>query len=453
MRILFLHPNFPAQFRHVATILAQNPKNQVVFGTKTENNNTIPGVRKVMYAPNRDAHPNTHHYLRSTEDAVLQGQAVYRMCIELKASGFVPDLICGHSGWGPTLFVKDIFPNAPLLSYFEWYYNARGSDADFDPDEPLSADDFPRLRTKNTPIMLDLVNCDWGLSPTQWQKSQFPPIFQPKITALHDGVDTNFFKPEPNAKLVLPNLDLSHVDELITYVARGMEPYRGFPQFIETLAYVQERRPNCHAVIVGENRVCYGKAAPAGITFKDMMLEKFPLDLSRVHFTGGLPYGQYLKVIQASSVHVYLTRPFVLSWSMIESMSTGCLVLGSDTAPVREVIRDGENGLLVDFFNPKKIADRIDEILDHPTRMAELRVNARQTALERYSHDDLLAQQVKLLEAVANRSLPPKLSIPDISNPELFMSESGQASAKKSDKKSSKKQRGFAALIDSPAKD
>ncbi|MGH8000496.1 MAG: glycosyltransferase, partial [Brasilonema sp.] len=192
---------------------------------------------------------------------------------------------------------------------------------------------------------------------------------------------------------------------LVTYVGRGMEPYRGFPQFIEAIAYVQERRPNCHVVIVGAERVCYGKSLPDGGSYKDLMLQKVPLDLSRVHFTGSLPYGQYLQVIQASSVHVYLTRPFVLSWSMIEAMSTGCLVVGSDTAPVTEVIQDGENGLLVDFFSPKQIADRIDEVLDHPTRMAEIRDQARKTVLERYSLADLLPQHIQLVKDIANNSV------------------------------------------------
>ncbi|BAY60180.1 group 1 glycosyl transferase [Calothrix brevissima NIES-22] len=399
MRILFLHNNFPAQYRHVALTLAQDPKNVVVFGTKNREVN-LAGINKVLFAPNRDPHPSTHHYVRPLEGAVLHGQAVYKMAEQMKAQGFVPDVICGHSGWGPTLFVKDAFPNTPLICYFEWFYHAVGTDADFDPTEPLTVDDVARIRVKNAPILIDLYTCDRGLSPTNWQKSQFPKEFHDKISVLHDGVDTEFFKPNPGAKLVLPNLDLSGVDEIVTYVARGMEPYRGFPQFIESLAYVQERRPNCHAVIVGSDRVCYGKSLPDGKTFKELMLNKVPLDLSRVHFTGSLPYVQYLKVIQASSVHVYLTRPFVLSWSMIEAMSTGCLVLGSDTAPVTEIIRDGENGLLVDFFSPQKIADRIDEVLDHPHKMAELRANARKTALERYDLASLLPQHIQLIKDV-----------------------------------------------------
>ncbi|WGV27863.1 glycosyltransferase family 4 protein [Halotia branconii] len=401
MRVLFLHSNFPAQYRHVALALAQNPNNQVVFGTKNRDVN-LPGVYKVIFEPSRNPHPTTHHYVRPLESAVLHGQAAFKLAEQLKIKGFVPDVICGHSGWGPTLYIKDAFPDTPLICYFEWFYHALGSDADFDPTDPLNVDDIARIRTKNAPILIDLYTCDRGLSPTNWQRAQFPSEFHQKISVLHDGVDTDYFKPQPGAKLVLPNLDLSGVDEIVTYVARGMEPYRGFPQFIETLAYVQERRPNCHVVIVGSERVCYGKSLPNNLTYKDLMLKKVPLDLSRVHFTGSLPYGQYLQVIQASSVHVYLTRPFVLSWSMIEAMATGCLVLGSDTAPVTEVIEDGKNGLLVDFFSPRKIADRIDEVFNHPTRMTEIRANARKTALERYSLANLLPQHLQLIKDIAS---------------------------------------------------
>ncbi|MBW4680146.1 MAG: glycosyltransferase family 4 protein [Microcoleus vaginatus WJT46-NPBG5] len=409
MRVLFLHPNFPAQYRHIVTALGSDPNHEVVFGTKNERPEwNIPGVRKVVFTPSRDPRPETHHYVRPLESAVLYGQAVFRIAEQLKKEGFVPDIVCGHSGWGPTLFVKDAFPKSRLLCYFEWFYHAYGSDANFDPADPLSLDDFPRIRVKNSPILIDLYSCDWGVSPTNWQRSQFPKEFHSKISVLHDGVDTDYFKPNPGAKLILPNLDLSGVDEIVTYVARGMEPYRGFPEFIESIAYIQERRPNCHVVVVGSDRVCYGKSLPNNETYKEHMLKKVPLDLSRVHFVGSLPYGLYLKVIQASSAHVYLTRPFVLSWSMIESMSTGCLVIGSDTAPVKEVIRDGENGLLVDFFSPKQIADRIDEVMDHPTRMAELRMKARQTALERYALKDMLPRQLQLIKDVASGSITPQ---------------------------------------------
>lgn len=396
MKILFLHPNFPAQFRHLATVLGQDKQNQVVYATNRREGQ-IDGVTKVIYDKSRTARPETHHYVRPLENAVLEAQGVYRIAQKLKDQGFYPDVVYGHSGWGPTLFMKDIFPKATLICYFEWFYNAYGSDASFDPSDPINADDEARIRIKNAPILLDLATCDRGLSPTNWQRSQFPQEFHSKIKVHHDGIDTSYFQPIPNAKLVLPriNLDLSEVDEIVTYVARGMEPYRGFPQFMETIALLQQKRPQCHFVIVGKNRVAYGKTLPDGKTYKEAMLEKFPLDLNRVHFTDLLPYSEYLQVLQASIAHIYLTRPFVLSWSMLEALSTGCLIIGSDTAPVTEVIQDGVNGLLVDFFSPQQICDRVCEALDNPDKMAAIRTKARETITESYDLAKLLPQHLQ----------------------------------------------------------
>lgn len=400
MRILFLHSNFPAQFRHLATVLGQNPTNQVVFGTTSKQGN-ITGVSKAIYEPSREPAPQTHQYVRNLESAVIQGQAVYRMALQLKSQGFYPDIVYAHSGWGPGLFIKDVFPKTKYYAYFEWFYHAHGSDADFNPSDPIDADAEARIRIKNAAILLDLVSCDRALSPTQWQRQQFPKELQTKIKVLHDGVDTNFFKPNPYLKLVLPtiNLDLSGVNEIITYVARGMEPYRGFPQFMEAVSLIQKRRPNCHIVVVGNDRVAYGKQLPDGKTYKQLMLETLPLDLSRLHFTGLLPYEDYLKVLQVSSVHIYLTYPFVLSWSMLEAMATGCLILGSNTPPVTELIKDGKNGLLVDFFSPTTIADRVDEILAHPERIVEIRERARQMIVQNYNLEKLLTEHLKWLQS------------------------------------------------------
>ena len=399
MKILFLHPNFPAQFRHLATVLGQDSNNTVVYATN-RSEGRIKGVNKVLYAKSRTARPETHHYVRPLENAVLEAQAVYRVAQKLIDQGFYPDLVYGHSGWGPTLFMKDIFSRATLLCYFEWYYNAYGSDASFDPSDPINADDEARIRIKNAPILLDLVSCDRGLSPTAWQRAQFPSEFQSKLKVHHDGIDTDYFKPIPGAKLFLPriNLDLTDVPEIVTYVARGMEPYRGFPQLIETISLLQQKRPQCHFVIVGKDRVAYGKSLPDGKTYKEAMLEKIPLDMNRVHFTDLLPYNEYLQVLQASSVHIYLTRPFVLSWSMLEALSTGCLIVASDTAPVTEVIEDNVNGLLVNFFDPQQICDRAIEALDNPEKMATIRTQARETILERYDLAKLLPQHLQWIK-------------------------------------------------------
>ncbi|MEM9152785.1 MAG: glycosyltransferase, partial [Cyanobacteria bacterium P01_F01_bin.3] len=346
------------------------------------------------------------------------------------------------------LFMKDLFPKAQLNGYFEWFYHAHGSDADFDPSEPMLADDEARIRMKNTTILTDLYSCDRGLSPTHWQQQQFPKAFQSKISVMHDGIDTDFFRPKPDektrAKLVLPSigLDLSEAEEIITYVARGMEPYRGFPQFIEAAALLQKRRPNCHIVVVGEDRTAYGRRRKDGKTHKEWMIENTPLNLSRIHFTGRLSYPEYLQVIQASSVHVYLTRPFVLSWSFLEALSTGCAVVASDTAPVLEVIKDSENGLLVDFFSPDAIANRVEEILENPNLRHELSANARQTILERYDLAKLLPHQIEWLTGETPRLEQHKSASAKVAKPSGFATRSeakprkGKKPAKKSKAKS-----------------
>ena len=411
MRALFLHTNFPAQYRHVAPALAARPGNEVLFGTANTENRGLKGVEKVQFKRHREVRADSHHYVRPLEFAVLNGQAVYRMAQDLRRRGFVPDVVCAHAGWGVGSFVKDAWPDATLLTYFEWYYRALGSDADFLAEAPLGEDERLRIRAKNAPILLDMANSDWGLAPTHFQRAQFPAWLGDRLAVLHDGVDTEFYQPSPGARLALPGLDidLTGCDELITYVARGMEPYRGFPQFMTALAEVLRRRPRAQAVIVGADRVAYGRPLGDGRTYRQKMLAELDLDLSRVHFTGLLSYADYRKVLHASAVHVYLTVPFVLSWSMIEAMSAGCLVLGSDTAPVREAIQDGVNGLLADFFDTAAIARRIGEVLDHPDRLAALRAAARETVLARYALADTLPRHLELIEDVAARRLPPRL--------------------------------------------
>ncbi|BBB91656.1 MAG TPA: glycosyltransferase family 4 protein [Methylomusa anaerophila] len=403
MNILFLHPNFPAQFLNLASTMGADPQHNVVFITAREKDE-IPGVRKVLFGPSRPCSKNTHYYIHSLESAVLQGQSVYRTAAGLKEEGFAPDVIFGHSGWGSTLFMKDLFPRAALVGYFEWFNRAFGSDRDFHPHEQPDANEQLRLRTGNAPFLFDLYACDAGVTPTHWQHSQFPPEYREKIRVMHDGIRTASYIPKPDAKLVLPEigLDLSAAKEIVTYVGRGMEPYRGFPQFMEAMDLLLRRRPRTHVVIVGADRMAYGgKKAPDGKTYKEWMLEKLALDLSRVHFTGLLPRYQYLQVLQASSVHVYLTYPFVLSWSMLEAMSAGCLLVASDTPPVREVIEDGQNGLLVDFFSPGQIADKVGEALDHPQDMKKIRARARETIVERYDFNKLLPRQLAFLQQMA----------------------------------------------------
>ena len=408
MRVLFLHNNFPAQWRHAAATLAADPKNVVVFGTQRREGQ-IPGVRKAYYKPARAPNPKIHHYIRNLEEAVLNGQAVWRLCMELKKRGFVPDVVCAHSGWGPGLYVKDAFPDTRLLCYFEWYYHARGTDADFLPDSKVGEDDLCRIRTRNAPILLDLAAADWGQVPTRFQWSQFPEVFHSKLTVLHDGIDADFFKPAERPERKFGNLDLSGAREIVTYSTRGMEPYRGFPEFMRAAAKILARRPDCHVVVVGQDRVAYGRQLPEGESWKKRMLAELAFDKSRLHFTGLLPYPEYLKMLQASHAHVYLTVPFVLSWSLLEAMSTGCLVVGSATPPIQEVMRDGETGLLTDFFDVDALAARIEDALDHQAKYAPIRAAARRFAVKHYALKDLQPRQLRLIRSLAAGQVPPKL--------------------------------------------
>lgn len=400
MRILFLHDNFPAQFGPIGDYLARKGW-EVAFGTQRQGS-ASPSMKVFNYKPHREATKGVHPYAATFEKATINGQAVARACLELKKSGFIPDVMMAHSGWGPGMYLKDVFPDARYIGYFEWYYQPVGPDVAFMKGEGTrSEDELLKTRGRNAPILTDLAACDYGIVPTEYQRSQFPPILADKLKTLHDGVDVATYAPKPGANLALPNLDLSGASEIITYVARGMEPYRGFPEFMAAIAEVMRRRPDAHVVVVGEDRVAYGKKLPDGDSWKKRMLAQHVYDDKRLHFTGLIPRDQYLKVLQASSVHVYLTVPFVLSWSMMESMSAGCLVLGSDTDPVKELIEDGKNGLLVDFYNVQAIARAIIRVLEDPEKYAGVRAAARRTIVEKYSAEDIYVRKGRMFAGEA----------------------------------------------------
>ena len=401
MRILFMHNNFPGQYRRIADYLMKNSKHKMAVATLKSNGQKF-NLPKVLYEPHREARENIHPALIVTERATIMGQAAYKSLMPLKQRGESPDIILSHSGWGASMFVKDLFPNAKFLSYFEWYYHSIESDGEFLTKKPYDANDQLRLRMKNTPILHDLAAMDWGQSPTNFQASKLPEKFRDRITVQHDGVDTDFFVPDDSAEVVIGDVTLKKGDEILTYVARGMEEYRGFPQFMEVVARLQKERPRMHVVVLGDDRVAYGAKRTDGKTFKEWALEEFDFDMSRLHFMGLQPLGVFKRLMQISSAHVYLTVPFVLSWSMLEAMSAGALIVGSDTAPVREVLDHDKNGLLVPFFEIDKIADQLSLILDNPDAYQVHRNRARKTVLSRYATRDLLPKYKQLIENVAN---------------------------------------------------
>jgi glycosyltransferase involved in cell wall biosynthesis len=387
MNILCVHQNFPGQYLHLVRHLAADKNNRVVFITQRKDA-TLVGVQNIVYAPGRKVTSGIHHYLVDSEAALLNAQAVARAALDLKKSGFVPDVMLGHNGWGEIWFLKEVYPSTPLLGYFEFFYRLRGADVGFDPAQTVDFDAGPRLRTKNIGNLLGLDAADIGQCPTQWQKSLYPARYQSMLHVVHEGINTQIAVPNPKASLKIPDTDVvvSAGDEIITYVARNLESYRGFPTLMRSLPTVLSQRPDARAIIVGGDEVSYGTRLPERRLYRTDLLKELgdSLDSSRVHFVGKVPYSIYLRILQVSAVHVYLTYPFVLSWSALEAMSAACLIIGSNTPTVREAIRHGENGLLVDFFSPNELGARIVDILNDPRAFASLRQNARQSVVHNY---------------------------------------------------------------------
>lgn len=400
MRLLFVHQNMPGQFKHLAPEMARLG-HEVVFLTQRKNL-VLTGVRRITYPPPRKVRAETHHYLRLFENCVLTGQQVVRAALALKGEGFTPDVIVAHPGWGETLFLKDIFPRAKLLSYCEFYYSASGADVGFLPEDPADLDTICRVRARNAHLLLSLEACDAGISPTHWQRSRHPAPLRDKIEVVFDGIDTAVVKPDAGARFALSNgRVLTRNDEVVTYIARNLEPYRGFPSFVRALPALLAARPQAQVVIVGGDEISYGKNAPGGKTWREHMLSEVEVDPARVHFVGKLPYREYLTLLQISALHLYLTVPFVLSWSAIEALAAGCLMLGSSTSPVEEVVSEGVNGFLCDFHDPADIATKAAGLLETRGGLDDVRQLARETVLERYALPQCLARQVELVRSLA----------------------------------------------------
>ncbi|QBJ77868.1 glycosyltransferase family 4 protein [Aquitalea sp. USM4] len=408
MRVLFIHQNFPGQFQGLLPYYHGRTDVEVIgIGERRWVKDKLArlprGFKVGVYDFETNAKSEAHPYLTSTSTAVLRGQAVVKTLLNLKHQGFSPDIVYAHPGWGESLFVKDVFPDCRLVHFCEFFYRSKGQDVGFDPEYPSHFDEALHLRIRNAPHLLSLDVMDLGISPTQWQRSCFPKPYQSNIAVVHDGIDTDHVRPNPEASFTLPNgRQLTRRDEVITFVNRNLEPSRGFHTFMRALPALLQQRPQAQIIIIGGDEVSYGSPSRFG-SYRAQMLDELgeKLDQSRIHFLGKVSYGHYLQALQVSTAHVYLTYPFVLSWSMLEAMAAGCLVIGSRTAPVVEVIEDGQNGLLVDFFSPDDIVQRIIEVCAHPDQMAALRHAARQTILERYDLQRIcLPKQVALLEQV-----------------------------------------------------
>lgn len=416
--VLFLHQNFPGQYRHLApALLARGDRVEAIGGPTARELSGIPLHRYDPMPPG--GIPACHPWAADFQTKVLRGEAVARVLEGLRARGLRPDLIIGHPGWGELLLVKDLYPDVPVLHQVEFVYQLQGGDSDFDPE--FSDDIWSRrskLRLRRATQLLALQDLDWGLAPTPWQASTVPLEYRQRLSVIHEGIDTEAIRPDGPAEIRLQKagLRIQRGDPVVTFVARNLEPYRGFHQFMRALPELQRRCPAAHVVVVGGDGVSYGQAPREGGTWKNHLLRELGdrLDHSRLHFSGLVPHPVLHTLLRTSACHVYLTYPFVLSWSLLEAMSCAALVVGSATAPVQDVIRDQHNGLLVDFFDHEALASTIAAVLEDGEVYAPLRQIARKTVQDSYDlHRICLPRQLSLVDRLINPDLRAALNAGD----------------------------------------
>ena len=401
MRVLFIQPKFPGQYVHLMRAFAAEQRHELVFlGDASLNADAvpIPGVRLATYRPPPRA-TQGHDYVRNLDNHVTRGEAVREAAAELRRRGFMPDLVCAHHGWGEPLFIKAVFPAARLLVFFEYYFNTPGSDADFDPEYPATPAERRRGQIKNASNLLTLELADVGYCPTRWQLSRYPSAYRQHLHIIHDGIDTDAIAPDSTARFTLPHgRQLSRDDPVISFAVRGLEPLRGIHSFLRALPFLFAARPDAEVVIAGNDLACYGKPSPSGSYIRDLRQElgtRVPWE--QVHCIGWQDHAALVRLFQITRAHIYLTYPFVLSWSILEAMAAAAPVIGSATAPVEEVIRHEANGLLVDFFDARAIAAAILRLLDDPQLGQTLGRTARTEARRRYDLQRVCLPQLRAL--------------------------------------------------------
>lgn len=436
MRLLFIHQNFPGQYPNLTRYLHAQGGHQIVGLGEVKNikdRGVIQGITTYGYPTPKEAGGQTHPYIQPLEAAVRRGQAAARALLEIKGKGFVPDVISLHPGWGEGLFVRDVFPDTPILMLCEYYFHSGEADLAFDPEFPRSMDWNFSVRLRNSPQIISLLTASACISPTNWQASRYPDFVRERIRIIHDGINTAYMKPDPDATITIQPLQtpgesrvvapgrapgnqedagevpmgnpivLGKKDKVITYVSRNLEPYRGFHVFLRALPEVQRQHPDAHILIVGNAGTSYSPTLAPEESYKEKYLAELrgSLDMSRIHFLGRVAYPALRALFQVSTAHVYFTYPFVLSWSALEAMSCGCLLIASRTAPVEEVVTDGENGVLVDFFDTHALAEAVNTALSDREAFRAVRERARESVLERYELQACLGQQAALLEELA----------------------------------------------------
>jgi glycosyltransferase involved in cell wall biosynthesis len=402
VHVLFVHKNFPAQFGHIAAHLVQQRGYRCTFASETAPG-IAGGIQKIQYKPVGGATEHAHYLTRTFDNATAHAAGVYEALKPL-ALRLRPDLIVGHSGFGSTLFLPELFPAARLINYFEYFYHPHNSDMDFRPEWPVLEEDVLRARTRNAMILLDMEYCHAGYSPTEYQASLMPAAYRPKLRVLHDGIDTEFWRRRPPAaERAFGPHTFGPETRIVTYVSRGFESMRGFDIFLRAAKHIYTADARVVFLIVGSDRVSYGGDLKfiREKSFREFMLKQDDYDLSRLIFLGQVKPADLVRVLSLSDLHIYLTVPFVLSWSLLNALACGCTVLASDTAPVREFIRPGETGLLRNFFDVEGFAAAALEVLKDPAAYRHLGQAGERLIREHYSLQTIIPRMTTFYEEVA----------------------------------------------------
>lgn len=423
MDILFIHQNFPGQFKYLAPALAAQGHRVVAFSMQVKKAEVFRGVDVRPYRASRGSTAGIHPWVGDFETKTIRAEACFRAALALRDEGFSPEVIVAHPGWGESLFLSEVWPQARLGIYCEFYYRSSGADTGFDPEFPVAdpLGDVCRLRLKNLNNLLHFEIADGGISPTQWQASTFPDAFRKRITVIHDGIDTAALAPDPAVSMRLAaqmgdpagpvtTLTLTRNDPVLTFVNRNLEPYRGFHVFMRALPHILRENPRLRVLVVGGSDVSYGARPTASTTWRQQFVDEVRPDIPdhdwhRVHFLGNLPYPLFVQLLQLSTVHVYLTYPFVLSWSLLEAMSVGCAIVASDTAPLREALVHDQTGRLVDFFDFRALAQAVTQLLGDPDTRQRLGARAREFAQAHYDlHAVCLPRQLAWVQGLAGQT-------------------------------------------------
>ena len=412
MKILFIHMNFPGQYKHVVASLGANPEHQVAFITANKKTPDIPGIKRIsLDIPTANpASRQCHPYLQFFDIDIQHGEQFFGAFQELKKTGFYPDVIAVHASWGVGLFIKDAFPDVPVLAYQEFFQSPEWDFVNSEPPRRHTIEESKNWRINAARSLSHLAWADWNITPTIWQRNTFPDIYHPRISVLHEGVDCELLNPAkiPLMSLLLPDgTKIPGNAELVTFVARSHEPTRGFLTVMRAIETIQKKRKETHFLLLGTEDVNYSKRPPGTGSWRAQMLSELDLDMRYIHMPGNMNYRFYLGLLRASNVHYYFTTGFVLSWSCLEAMAMGCLVIGSATPPVQEVITHGDNGLLVDFNDADTLAEQTIRALDESKSMKALRTQARSTIVGNYSIDQVLPMQELLLMDLAKSEIPP----------------------------------------------